>query len=334
MIESGERLGVEEWPRALDRFGKLLISLYRLAASAPASKFQELALEEARQALEFDSAFWAAGTIDAAGPKIHTVFAFRQPPEMMESWEKLKHHDNVLKKALAQPGQTVRATALGPEGGEPFVPEVVAHARQYGMEHILGTVVVNLEIGLLEGAGFYRADKRRPFTDVELQFKQNLLPHLVEAWSINRLASVTPERRQASPMRIATAICDRSGVLFSAGPDLAALLQLEWPGWHGPLLPAELWAKGGVRHVGAQIVVSVEEINDLWLLRIRQRLPIDQLSPRELDVARRFAEGRSYHEIAGTMYISPATVRNHLKNIYAKLGIRDKAALANLVRRN
>jgi len=334
MAESGDRLGVDEWPRALERFGQLMVRLYRLAASAPASQFQELALEEARLALDFDSAFWAAGTIDESGPKIHSVYSFRQPAEMMESWEKLKQHDNVLKMALAQPGRAVRATALGPEGGEPFLPEVVAHARQYGMEHVLGTVLANLEIGLLEGVAIYRADKARPFSDVELLFKQNLLPHLVEAWSINRLASVMPERRQANPMRIATAICDRSGVLFSAGPDLVPLLQEEWPGWHGPLLPPELWAKGGARHVGEHVVVSLEEINDLWLLRVRQRLPIDQLSRRELDVARRFAEGHSYHEIAGVMCISPATVRNHLKNIYAKLGIGDKAALANLVRRN
>jgi DNA-binding CsgD family transcriptional regulator len=310
-----------------------LISLYRLASSAPASQFQELALAETRQAIDFDSAFWAAGAIHETGPRIHSVYRFRQPPEMMESWEKLKQHDTILMMALAQPGRTVRATALGPEGGEPFVPEVVAHARQYGMEHVLGTVLANVEIGLLEGVAIYRADKGRPFSDVELLLKQNLLPHLVEAWSINRLASVTPERRQANPMRIATAICDQTGLLYSAGPDLAVLLQQEWPGWHGPLLPAQLRVKMG-RHVGEQIVVSIEEINDLWLLRVRQRQPIDQLSQRELDVARRFAEGRSYHEIAGALYISPATVRNHLKNIYAKLGISDKAALANLVRRN
>jgi DNA-binding CsgD family transcriptional regulator len=58
---------------------------------------------------------------------------------------------------------------------------------------------------------------------------------------------------------------------------------------------------------------------------------------RELDVARKFAEGFSYQDLAAAMHISPATVRNHLKNIYAKLGIGigigDKAALANLVRR-
>jgi DNA-binding CsgD family transcriptional regulator len=201
------------------------------------------------------------------------------------------------------------------------------------MEHVLGTVLANPTLGLLEGVSFYRADAGRPFSEAERLFQKHLVEHLVETCYLNRLASVQTDRRQAVSTLGAMAICDRKDVLYAAGPEFANLMQSEWPAWHGPLMPAGLSAKHPPRHVGEQIVVTIEKLNDLRLVRARRRLAIDHLSVRELDVARKFAEGFSYHDLAAAMHISPATVRNHLKNIYAKLGVGDKAALANLVRR-
>lgn len=71
----------------------------------------------------------------------------------------------------------------------------------------------------------------------------------------------------------------------------------------------------------------------MWLLKGRRKTAVDSLSRREMEVAKRFGEGRSYQDIALALHISPDTVRNHLKTIYAKLGIGNKVELANLVRR-
>jgi len=59
--------------------------------------------------------------------------------------------------------------------------------------------------------------------------------------------------------------------------------------------------------------------------------PLARLSERESDVARRYADGRTYKEIAEALFISPATVRNHLAHIYRKLEINGKAELARIV---
>lgn len=52
-----------------------------------------------------------------------------------------------------------------------------------------------------------------------------------------------------------------------------------------------------------------------------------ELSPRETEVARLVCEGRQNKEIAWLSNLSECTVENHLRHIYQKLGIHNRAAL-------
>lgn len=55
------------------------------------------------------------------------------------------------------------------------------------------------------------------------------------------------------------------------------------------------------------------------------------LSPRELDVAVLVAEGLTSQEVAERLHISARTVSKHLSNIYERLKLPGRAALARLV---
>jgi DNA-binding CsgD family transcriptional regulator len=58
------------------------------------------------------------------------------------------------------------------------------------------------------------------------------------------------------------------------------------------------------------------------------RPPDLPLSQRELEVAKLVAEGMTNAEIGARLHISPATVGRHLSNVYERLGIHSRAALA------
>lgn len=62
-----------------------------------------------------------------------------------------------------------------------------------------------------------------------------------------------------------------------------------------------------------------------------QPAPLEKLSAREMEVAHHVAMGRDSKEVAWRMQLSKFTVDNHLRRIYAKLGIRNRASLARLV---
>jgi DNA-binding NarL/FixJ family response regulator len=51
----------------------------------------------------------------------------------------------------------------------------------------------------------------------------------------------------------------------------------------------------------------------------------DELTPRESDVLRLIAEGKSNREIARALYVSEATVKTHVNRIFAKTGSRDRS---------
>jgi DNA-binding NarL/FixJ family response regulator len=53
-------------------------------------------------------------------------------------------------------------------------------------------------------------------------------------------------------------------------------------------------------------------------------LPYEDLTPRELDVLRLAAEGRSNREIAAALVLSEKTVKNRVSNIFAKLQVNDR----------
>lgn len=66
------------------------------------------------------------------------------------------------------------------------------------------------------------------------------------------------------------------------------------------------------------------------LLEERTRLP--RLTPREREILELVAEGKTNAEIAETLWVSPGTVRRHLENVFAKLGVHTRTAAAAFVR--
>lgn len=59
----------------------------------------------------------------------------------------------------------------------------------------------------------------------------------------------------------------------------------------------------------------------------------ETLSERERAIAQRVAAGQTNPEIAAHLHLSPATVKTHLEQVFAKLGQRDRVGVAVLVER-
>jgi DNA-binding CsgD family transcriptional regulator len=59
---------------------------------------------------------------------------------------------------------------------------------------------------------------------------------------------------------------------------------------------------------------------------------VDKLSPRELDITARLLSGDRVPAIAGAIYLSQSTVRNHLSRVFQKLGVGSQQELIEMFR--
>jgi DNA-binding NarL/FixJ family response regulator len=62
--------------------------------------------------------------------------------------------------------------------------------------------------------------------------------------------------------------------------------------------------------------------------RAAARRQFDGLTPRQVDIARRVAQGQSNNAIAAVLTLSERTVEKHVENILAKLGLNSRAQIA------
>lgn len=314
-----------------EQLSRLILALYRGCREQPVAGFQDWAFEQVKSVLPFDSALWLTGVLHSDGnATFHTRHLYRQPLQLLVDWAATQKREMFTQQVFATPSVTCNCVTSQDMG-----PEMAQHARRYLIEHILATTQIDPVASLSELISIYRADLGKPFSEEERLFQQAIVPHLAETWRLNRMQALTYAGQPIYAAISRSAAADGKGVLHLIDSGFTRLLQEEWPHWHGPRLPDELLVQIESRHqrfVGKTVVVGISELGELFLLRGRKKSRLDNLTQREREVAMHFSTGRNHKEIAQSLAISPATVRNYLSKIYHRLDVDNKAALAHILR--
>lgn len=320
-------------PTRFAKLGAFLLELYRDGREVDPARFCAWAFERLRQVLRFDSGMWGHGHANPVD--IHDVYVDGQPPEMMRNYAHHQKDDFFAVGCNERPMRTVNLYDLIDRAGFVRLPIYRRHARRFGMEHILCTVVPEPDSGLISFVSLWRARYADPYDEADRAIKQFLMPHLVEARRQNVIERL---RRSAIHDRVggqAAAVCDPRGVLHECTAELIACLRTEWPQWHGPRLPDPLiraitrTPRGGL---------DVERHRFEWLpfeqrlyVRARPLHPVDRLSRRERQVAKLLMEGCTHKEVAKQLGVTPNTARSHIIALYRRLGVSNKAQMARMV---
>jgi len=142
----------------------------------------------------------------------------------------------------------------------------------------------------------------------------------------------------AATERILAAAGDSGGAGTAAGTRVLVLTTYETDdhilaaieaGASGYLLKAAPQEEiiAGIRSVAAGETVLAPSIAAKLVSRVRADAATEAppaLSPRELEVLRLVADGRSNPEIARMLHIGEATVKTHLIHVFEKLGVHDR----------
>ena len=314
-----------------DALDACVIALYRASREVPAEAFQDRALEQAGELVPFDFAVWSRAALEGGAVRLYAPHALHLPPGAMEAQIRLGDRDVLGAAAFAALGRTVNASPARDFTDDPVVIEELLDAFDLG--HFLTTCLIDPFTSLISSITLVRRRAAPPFTEGERLAKERLTPHLVEALTANRLLWLLDWKGGGAPIAYAGAVCDPSGLLEFASHEFVDVMRREWPGWTGPRLPASLiLAIGAARRlVLGEITVRVEPGPSSISLRVRARHPVDSLSVREAEIALLSAQGRSNKEIGQRLSLSPFTVRNHLENVYRKLGVAKRSELGVLL---
>lgn len=312
---------------ATDELSSLVLTLYRAARELPLEEFQTAALTLIKPTLPFDSGWWASGRLTASEIAVHAVHLHDKSPEFLTGYERVKDQDVATSMLLTQGGGIYRFHMPTVYSDKKKSLEVRHFLKNNNIGNLLFCADFKPENGVTHFISLFRGSPDQDYSDRDQYLMQTLLPHLMEALTINRLIHL--EHLNGGQRCSQLAIADKRGMLYHAESGFITMLREEFRSPITDRLPTSLMVglDSTGRYDGKSLVIQCSRSADLLFLKARVRLPVDALSIREANIAQLLAQGLDYKKVSQALNISPATVRSHIKNIYKKLNIINKAQL-------
>lgn len=306
------------------RLNALILRLYRDGREVPLASFQAWALEQIQSLIAFDSAWWGNAAVNP--PALHEVFLHNCDDRILIEYPPCLEEDFFRAALIASPGATVNMSDLTTRTRYLRSALYRRLGRRFRIEWSLGTLLIEPTSSLYEFLTLWRHDGKRPFSESERETKELLMPHLVETHRVVRLRHFL---RAPTAFNREWAVADAHGFLREVSPAFSARVSSLWPAWSGSALPEPLASsvRTGCAYVSPGLRLEIKPFGHLRYLSTRPDGALDQLSPREREVACRYAAGETYSAIAGILSLAPATVRNHIAHCFRKLGVNNKAEL-------
>ena len=309
-----------------------LVELYRAAQRLGTEPFVASAFDWVRRRIPFEQGIMVTAYQGPTWADAH-FSGIADPRALMESHARVRNMDLQGQHIVANPGRAHCFSDLSRLSRGPAFAPMREHLRRFKAREGLGIAVSRAAGGVLSVMMLVR-ERRVLFTADEKQLLEAAAPHLVEASTVNRTCWLL-NHGGADPESRPLAQLSADGRFLRT---TAAFCPLFW-GAHLPdtaFIEPEglrLLNKGlPYRRAGSKYTLYGEVAQDGgFLLKLRPQSTLDTLSARELQIARLYARGSSYKQLAEELHVAPATVRNHLQNIYAKLRVSDRDSLNALL---
>lgn len=303
---------------------RVILELHRAGREAAYNRFQASALELVREIIPFDSAWW--GNAAAEPMEIHRLHLCNCDDSILEAYRPYMAQDFFRAALVAQPGVSINMADLTSRARYVRSDLYRNFGKPYQVEWTLGTLLVEPVSSLYELLTLWRHDGKKPFSESERQTKELLMPHLAES---HRAAWLREVLEDSHARQERWAVADERGYLRETSPGFIHCLKEHWPDWQGSLLPEALLEciRSATPYSSPRLKLQIVRKGAFRYVQALAFSPLDHLSPREREIAIRYAKGETYAGIASALGLSPATVRNHIANCYRKLAVNNKAEL-------
>jgi DNA-binding CsgD family transcriptional regulator len=302
-------------------------NLYRAGSDIPAEQFQSWAFQELKALIPFDAAIWGMGHFRRG--RFHNVTVVGLPSSFATALEQTRDINPVYAHIRDNLGKTIENSDVMPDT-DFYRSDIYQRCfSQFGVERLLSSAHADLRSGLYTLFSLYRFDRNKRFTDQEKQIHEVAGYHMLEAYSHAFFLHLTRPKTTSSGRR--SAVVDAEGVPREVQPGFLDMVERKFPGGMKAMqLPFDLQPDTG-HYVVNGLCIKVKPLADLFLVRIWEEGPLDQLTDREREVVFGVCRGLSHKEIGRSIGLAPTTVSSHLYRAYKKLGVESRSALARMI---
>jgi hypothetical protein len=321
--------GMQIGQRTLEDFSAALLGLGALPPSASPSQVMRQGLGALATLVPHDSAWWGecSSGIDGLAPRNWLSGSVNLSTDFAGEWNRIGAVDQFARASMGRLDHVVWSDDF-----DDPIPEVEAFSRRHGLCRAMAITRTLPGSGLLQFMVLYRREGAPPFEPAQRTVFGLFTAHLMQRWS----AGIAELVADGSLPSDGQGLVNAQGDFVYLGSRLALLLRSHFPAWNGTTLPerlADLATRPAHQLAVGRRRLAVQTRGELLLLSLQPERCAAILPPRELNVARQYAEGRSYKEIAREMGLSPATVRTYVRDAYLRLGVSNKIALGQVLSR-
>jgi DNA-binding CsgD family transcriptional regulator len=313
-------------------FSRFITELNHRALTDEAEALARWAVADLSRTLGFDAAWYGWARLRPDCVEVYANASLNLPEDYYANWQGMADQDLLAQSVIEAP----RSVALYDRSQRHQTDGMVDLADRYGLTCM--ATAMNGVSGAY--ANFYLSSYRagqntRRWSAEEREFLKCAVDQLSSAM---KLSSAEPGR-VTNPGSV-TILASETGVGLFGLKALREQFGEVWPRWTGDALPEQLARLIAIpgQHILPErdLSVTVEQtpqFQGMGLRRItlRRLNRFDLLTAREREVARQLAEGRTAKEVARSLGIAPATVRNQTQSIYHKLQVDNRASLAAVV---
>ncbi len=306
-----------------------LLSLYRTALRGDLAVFADAAFAALGREIAFDAGMLVTSLPDRPAFLDAHFTGFPDVPALMDSWREVSHLDALAPSLIAEPGRARRHDIDDALIAGPTYAPLRAHLERFEFLHSLCVALAQPDSPHLVVVILVRRARGARATDAELAQLAAMGPAVAEAHTACRSMALLRSPHVAAD-QMCVARIDPQGAFVQTTP---AFVQAMW----GGAAPQQVHLAADVRQAlargqawpvpGRGCTLYGLPDGGGWVLSLRPSSRADALSAREREIAQRFARGETNKQVAQVLGVSPATVRNHLSNIYDKLGVSHRAGL-------
>ena len=324
------------WPRAAVAIDAA--ELFRKARTLACQVFQQQLLQHIAAAVGAQH-----GAINTWHPGGHvaSVGLGYDLQQMSDDWHAIDGaaQDFLTAQMNTQP---LRAAYAGPDDARLMAPHAQpwrAFQHRYDIYHQMGVALRFEGSDTLVHVYVNRGRLAAPYTQADADLLTALAPMLTEAMLVNRLYASVAQGVSLDD-DCAAAVVDAHGwILYPNGAFCAAWAALRHAFASNPaprvpqdwLSPEARTQDALARHGWRLSSVPLDEGTRIELRPLATAGAAGQLTWRQWEIARMYSIGISHKDIGARLGVSPATVRVHLRNIYQRTGVSNRAQLRGLL---